>query len=262
MTKARGRIPPSAQVRWTDQELSAAVSAYLFLLLLQQKGTTEDVLRAGLKFAASELFAKRTADSVKYRMRNISAVFEENGWASITIFPSADRVGSKVNARIREIAKKHPLHDLAKKPQKSSIRPVRHGQPGKQASVYVSALVDALRDREQQPGIGHNSPPEPISNDDFAGLAELKRTAEQLLATLQKLDLSKNTVAQTAAASVKAQRGILVRVGIKLAVWLGRRATKVVDAAIALYLANAAGLMPYLTNAIAAVGRWLAHIGS
>ncbi len=214
-------------------------------------------MRVALRFVGAELFNNRTADSVKYRMRNISSVLMKDGCGTVAIFSPANRVGKNVSARIKGIARQHPLYDLVRKPARRSSPGASGKQAEARARTQVSALLDALGRAESQPGIGHNQPPEPITHEGIPDLDELKRTVQELLHTIQQKGLSKVASEKKEIAGVKEQRGALIRSGIKMATWLGGRATKIVDALLLSYVAYITGLMPHLANAISAVGHWL-----
>jgi len=95
-------IPLAGGDEWSDQELYAAVSAYLQMLALEQKNEHyskkffNDALRAG------EL-KHRTASSVEYRMQNISAILEELCLPRISGYRPAKNVGEKTKNKIKKI---------------------------------------------------------------------------------------------------------------------------------------------------------------
>ena len=86
---------------WSDTEIQAAVDAYLGMLKREQSGEKFNkahenrVLRLGA-------LANRTDSSVEFRMRNISTVLEQLGYAIIKGYKPAKNVGANV---VRSILK-------------------------------------------------------------------------------------------------------------------------------------------------------------
>ncbi len=97
----------TVDVLWTDDELASSVEAYIFMLRLE---------RAGLLFrkdAATELLVTgplsiRNEASIRYRMRNISAVVVELGGPVLSAYTPAERVGRNVRRRLRTMLSEHP----------------------------------------------------------------------------------------------------------------------------------------------------------
>jgi hypothetical protein len=75
----------SSNILWTDNELTSAVDAYVFVLQAQRAGLSYPVdIGAGVLLSGSLI--TRNDASLRYRMRNISAVVREMGdrcWPSI-----------------------------------------------------------------------------------------------------------------------------------------------------------------------------------
>jgi 5-methylcytosine-specific restriction protein A len=92
--------PPSQAVLWSDDQLRAAVSAYLGMMADQ---------KAGLAFDKTAIYAElastlgRTAYSIDLRMQNISSVLASMGRASLDGVKVAEHVGTRVAARIESL---------------------------------------------------------------------------------------------------------------------------------------------------------------
>ncbi len=96
----------SSNILWTDTELVSAVEAYLFMLQAQRAGLTypKDI---GAKLLLSAHLTARNDGSVRYRMRNISAVITEMGGPILAEYSPAEQVGANVRLRIRAILNGH-----------------------------------------------------------------------------------------------------------------------------------------------------------
>lgn len=85
--------------QWTDDELRAAVEAYLWMLDKQErripyvKSHVNASLRGGL-------LGKRTKASVEFRMQNITSVFDELCMPTVSGYPPHANVGEQVKQRI------------------------------------------------------------------------------------------------------------------------------------------------------------------
>ena len=87
---------------WSDDELRAALEAYVWMLGCQERGepySKADARRAAL---AGPLRG-RSAGSFEYRMQNISAVLSEDGLSWIAGYKPASNVGPGPTQRLREL---------------------------------------------------------------------------------------------------------------------------------------------------------------
>jgi 5-methylcytosine-specific restriction enzyme A len=88
--------------RWSDEELSAAVEAYLEMLEKEETGVgynkanTNRNLRNGI-------LRNRTQQSIERRMQNISSVFEDLSLPHIQGYRPARNVGTNVSEKIKNL---------------------------------------------------------------------------------------------------------------------------------------------------------------
>lgn len=149
--------------RWSDGELKVAVDCYLYMLRLQLSGVSFSVEEmAG--FLTEEALLKRNNASVRYRMRNISYVFDKRKLPTLKGYSPASSVGSGVEKRISELLDERleSLHQVAKIGVKE----------GKKAATLDAVLLKLDHLEEFLLGMGngkisrmgHNNPPEPIED--------------------------------------------------------------------------------------------------
>jgi 5-methylcytosine-specific restriction protein A len=87
---------------WTDEELGAAVDAYLQMLDSERRG--EAYNKAAVNRALREgPLSDRTAGSVEFRMQNISAVLNDRQLMWLSGYKPAANVGERVKARISRL---------------------------------------------------------------------------------------------------------------------------------------------------------------
>jgi 5-methylcytosine-specific restriction protein A len=91
---------------WSDDELEAAVVAYLQMLADELSGRvySKADANAGLREGPLKI---RTKGSVEYRMQNISAVLEDLGQIWLPGYKPARNVGLGVKQRLLAILKRH-----------------------------------------------------------------------------------------------------------------------------------------------------------
>lgn len=90
---------------WTDEELKAAVSAYLEMLDHQENGKHYNKAEYRHGLVAGPL-SSRTESSVEYRMQNISAAMEELCLPVLSGYLPAKNVGNNVKDRIKRCVEK------------------------------------------------------------------------------------------------------------------------------------------------------------
>lgn len=95
-------MPPSPDTQWTDEELRAAVAAYLQMLADEQRGTRPVKANYRRDLIKGPLQA-RSEPSVEYRMRNISVAMADMGLPCITGYLPVANVGAGVNTRLARI---------------------------------------------------------------------------------------------------------------------------------------------------------------
>ena len=89
---------------WTDEELRAAVRGYLAMLEDQVAGKPYSKAEYRRVLMAGPL-STRSAPSIEYRMRNISAVMRDDGRAIVQGYVPAQNVGGAIKARLLSLLK-------------------------------------------------------------------------------------------------------------------------------------------------------------
>lgn len=107
----------SDEAGWTDTEFEAAVAAYLRMLRYEQRGEPYQKATISREYRDGPL-AARSKQSFDYRMRNISAVFQEKGEPWISGYVPAEHIGERSRRRIREAIDK--LRGVSSKPARAS----------------------------------------------------------------------------------------------------------------------------------------------
>jgi hypothetical protein len=230
---------------WSDSELSQAVEVYLLLLRLQ---LTEIEFRSEplAQTLLSLRLGKRDQASIRYRMRNISAVIADFGQPVLRSFSPASRIGKGVRVRIEYLLLSNPSFKHLTNAGDKAPSPI-----GK-----LDKLRDAIEDIEQELiGIGHNGPPESISSNlDTEIFAEAKADVAALQRQLELPSPDIEAVAKHSAG--------LIEFAKKIAMWAGERLTVFVDAglkvAAPVFVAKVTGLMPLVVSAVEAVTKSLA----
>ena len=92
---------------WSDEELAAAVDAYLEMLRHQKDGRpyNKAEINRSLREPGSPLQG-RTKASIEYRMQNISAVLADEKLPIVEGYAPAANVGENIRTRILSLLKK------------------------------------------------------------------------------------------------------------------------------------------------------------
>jgi hypothetical protein len=244
-------VAKSSNVLWTDAELASAVDAYLFMLQAQRAGLgyPKDV---GSKLLLSGPLSIRNDVSLRYRMRNISAVISEMGGPVLAEYSPAEQVGTNVRKRLRALLAAHAHFRIIVEgegvPSSESI------DPRTEALDRLARLRVEISELERDLiGIGHNRPPEPLAAEELN-----HGDFEQALQDVQVLeDEVKRNTPDPDVTIEHASR--LFEFGLKVTLWVGERATKFVDVTLAflapVLVAKATGLAPILIDTLRAVTR-------
>lgn len=241
-------IGKGKQVLWSDAELQTAIDAYIYLLGLQQNGVecTESMTDPLRTWGP---LANRNAASIRYRMRNISAVIQELGIPILGMYSPAEQVGTGVRERLRRMLLNHPSlsksHQSFQKP--SRRRSIKY-TPRNEAIFVLKDLRKRVDDLDLSLArMGHNNPPEAI--DPSFGRDHLLSVRHDI----DQLEVALRTRSTDASSSQESLNG-LIRFGLKVSVWIGQRLTKFVDAALItaapIVVAKALDVMPILLEAI------------
>lgn len=237
---------------WTDTELAIAVDAYVFLLGVQRSSlrmtaqSTAEVLLAGP-------LSTRNDASLRYRMRNISAVVAELGGPILLAYSPAERVGANVRARIRAMLVSHSGFQR----ERAEYNAKTVAKTGAASRDAVLRLLANLREQIEKAeheiaGVGHNRPPEPINPEEW------RPDFEGAVTDIRSLEIE---IAGGAQNPKTASRLVtrLLQFGLALAVWLGERATKFVDVTLKilapLVVVKLTGLGPLILDTLKAVSK-------
>jgi hypothetical protein len=248
-------VVKSSNILWTDAELVSAVDAYVFMLQAERSGLIypKDI---GDKLLLSGPLNSRNDVSLRYRMRNISAVVSEMGGPILPTYSPAEQVGANVRMQLRAILTGH-----------SHFRAMLE-EAGTPATTPSSASTDFrlealdrlgrlrmhLSELERELiGIGHNRPPEPLSTDGL-NRADFERARQDIQALEDEV---KRLTPNPEVTDEHASR--LFEFGLKVALWVGERATKFTDITLKflapVVVAKATGLAPVIIDALRAVAR-------
>lgn len=210
---------------WSDGELRVAVEIYRFLLRLEHGGQSlsEGDLTALLK---GGLLSHRRQSSIRYRLRNISAILVDHDFPILKAYSPAPRAGAHVRAKLEAMLLSEKPVDYAS--HSLGMDPAAQTSPElvlKQAQIALkAALHEFERLHQGSTPIGHNKPPEPIEGltaNDFRDAISILEASRIELAAAR---LTAETAAQHA--------GTLAKFGTRVAAWAGERLTKAVDAGL------------------------------
>ena len=235
-------------VLWSDDELLAAVESYTYMLRLQRNGVhcTE---RMATPLRGWGPLANRNAASIRYRMRNISAVLRDVGAPILDIYTPAEQVGAGVRERLKQMLVAHPSFGTLR--QDFRDHRDQHTSTVRGPEEAILALQDLRRKIDDLGaclgGLGHNNPPEAI--DPLFGPQDILQVQEDI----DRLELS----LRQPNGDTSTQRMLLDRIicfGLKISVWTGQRLTKFVDAALItaapVVVAKATDVVPSLIKAV------------
>lgn len=261
--RTRERARAVSSELWTDAELETSVETYLYLLRLEESGIRISE-REMSQFLVTGALRGRNEASIRYRMRNISAVMEGRGQSHISAYSPANQVGSGVRERIEKLLGAHPM--LAPRTEtKPAAGPATSESRERlealrdEALARLEALRDALRELDGNfGGIGHNQPPERIEEPTLTteDVREAIAVVEDLQSEVAKANPDRN--------ALDAKGNRLARFGLKIAAWAGERATKFADAALVtlapVLVAKATNVLPLITDAVGALMKFVTHL--
>lgn len=240
------------------------MEAYVFLLRAELAGVALTEVTA-TKSLFSGLLESRNDTSVRYRMRNISAVVNEMGGSALSIYPPAENVGVNVRRQIRALLNENKgfqalLEAATNGPENAPANSNSRSDLVNKLNalrIYVSELEREVIGLRRDVGVGHNNPPELLAND------ELQQSEfEQARLDIQTIEEEVGKDAPNTDA-VNRHLNSLMKIGLKVALWIGERATKFTDASLTILapiaVAKATGLTPVLFDAIAAASRYFTN---
>lgn len=119
-------------IGWSDDELRATIRSYLTMAQLQLEGS-----KFSKKAFRDELLGGplkgRSASSIEFRMRNISAVMEEHGQPILSGYLPAENVGKAVRAKLWSLIEQ----EQPKAPQEASSGNTKP-QPSRPPMIYFN----------------------------------------------------------------------------------------------------------------------------
>jgi hypothetical protein len=207
----------SKSIPWSDAELRTSVDAYLYLLQMELSGVPFSAAEQEKLLASGPLYARNDA-SVRYRLRNISHVMQERGEPILKAYSPAPQVGKNVEIKIHRLLDERP----------DTLRSVRQLTRNRAAEAVeqhdvlagltqLKEMISALAPEQRSAaGIGHNNPPEKI-------VLEAEDFSEAVLAISHIESAVASNASETTA--VENASSVLVRLGMKSALWAGQRLT-------------------------------------
>ena len=218
MAKWRTNKKSSSNVLWSDTELQISVDAYLFMLQLEVAAVPFSATKQE-KLLSSGPLSSRSAASVRYRLRNISYVLQERGVGSLKAYSSAPQVGKNVESRIQALLDKREgtLRSIRQMRSTSDTGSVDLGE----VLTELNQLKDMISSIAQEPqvvaGIGHNNPPDDIDIE-----------SEELSDAVDAISCIEDSISRDVPNIniVESCANFLVKLGMKSAIWIGRRFTE------------------------------------
>ncbi|MCY4239509.1 MAG: hypothetical protein OXC93_14385, partial [Rhodospirillaceae bacterium] len=202
------------KILWTDEELQAALDAYLYMLKIEL---------SDIHFSVTQLFnallsgplTRRSSASIRYRMRNISSVVASKGLPTLSAFSPAENVGQKVREKLEKflMSRDEALESIRK--LQVDARQTTTNQEVLRALEELKGRLSEL-DASRPIGIGHNNPP-----GDFEFSAEEVRT---VLRSVEEI-ANEITLEKSERDRVKKLSKVVSSFGLKVAVWTGQRIT-------------------------------------
>lgn len=243
----------SSNILWTDNELTSAVDAYVFMLRAQRAGLSYPVdMGAGVLLSGS--LVTRNDASLRYRMRNISAVVREMGGPLLAEYSPAEQVGTNVRQRLRAILADHePFRTIVEETDALPSKPASTNARTEALDRLAKLRLQISELERELIGIGHNRPPEPLSSDgpNRADFEQARENVQALEDEVRKAEPDPEVA--------RARASLLLKFGLKVAIWVGERATKFTDVTLKflapVVVAKATGLAPVLIDALRAVSR-------
>ena len=241
----------SANTRWSDDELRESIEVYVLLLRLQLRGSdahSEPIAQTLL----SGPLALRNDAAIRYRLRNISAVVQELDGPVLMGFSPAESVGKLMRPRIRAMLVDDP--DFAR-----LLAPMPNPSDDDRGDALKALVILRRQIEELEAHLkwrGHNGPPE--QEDIGVQVTDLEEARHALITVEGELEKSKPDKKV-----IKDGTSRILSLAVKLAKWIGERATKFIDAALVtaapVAVAKVTGLLPTILNAVEAVDRAIGH---
>lgn len=170
------------------------------------------------KLLSSGPLSSRNDAAVRYRLRNISHVLLERGERVLTAYSAAPQVGKNVKARIHKLLdeRESELRAIQLAESRASKTVTDLGTVLDELSQLRGMIASLMPEQQAIAGIGHNSPPEEITiePEDFSKALDAVSSMERSISNGDR-----------DAGAVDSETGVLIRLGMKLAIWTGQRIT-------------------------------------
>ncbi|TRW95225.1 hypothetical protein FNJ84_17195 [Paracoccus sp. M683] len=202
-----------SQALWTDEELQAALDAYLYMLQMELSDVPFSAAQLTNALLSGPL-SRRNSASIRYRMRNISAVAASNGLPTLSAFSPAEQVGRNVRAKLEKLL-------MSREDALASIRKLQSDAENT-TSLEVLRALEELKNRlseleaSRPIGIGHNNPP-----GDFEFSSDEVRTVSKSVEEIAK----EVALGESEGERVSQLSKVISSFGLKAAVWAGQRIT-------------------------------------
>lgn len=254
MSDAKDNTPHEKRI-WSDDELRIALDAYLYLLTLDQRGVNLTPTELSALLASIPL-PNRNDSSRRYRFRNISYVLSKLDMPYLQAFSPAEKLGTKVEARLIEIIEAYQTTDHILQLEPAAVSTEAGGSKDISDILHkLEALDKRLSEVESEwpARIGHNNPPESIETEILS-----RRNIEDARSYTETL---KQEIGNTkpSTPNVKTGKNYLLTFGLKLSIWLGARVTKFTDAALAtlapILVAKLTNVLPALLDVLRALSK-------
>ena len=239
---------------WMDDELKIAIDSYIYMLQLQISKvdfSVEDMA----KFLTDAPLSERNSASLRYRMRNISFVFQNRNLPILKAYSPAPQVGAGVRKRIENILDEYPerLSQIIEKNQQS---PSKNDVSLDEVMARLDQLEKYLGDSadKQEPSIGHNNPPEPMEELSI----EIKNARKSIHIVKDELKSSSPDIEK-----IHREQNIIAKFGLKLATMTEASLSVFTKAVIATTAAGVTGalLVPYILETLESLASYIQSLG-
>ena len=226
---------------WSEEELRAALEGYLLLLNLQQLNieySNKDFYQAMLDGP----LRSRNEASLRYRLRNISFVFQEMGFPVLKGFSPASQVGKNVKALIISLTAEY--RDTIFLKSLSSVEAGGSQDSAEEARTQLIGTLDEVNNCLNEllfefGTCGHNNPP-----DDCNPVHQLKELLQKTRTSVESIR-THVTADQQKMEQLKEEKNRILSLTTEMLQWGGIRFTKFLDAAL---ITLAPVLVAKLTN--------------
>lgn len=208
---------------WTDKELETAVEVYLYLLKLERDGTKLPT-RQVEEIAGKGGLQNRNSSSIRYRLRNISFVFEQRGLPTLIAYSPAPAVGKNVRRRIEDILDRSNefLFFLVQPKKNRALSELNRSNLVDDLDKLKQSIEKFSQQNFKASQLGHNNPPDDMRLNEF-GVENVIDAISSIQSQLER----KNTDEESLSGAVK----IVAQFGVECILWARDRITDFCKAA-------------------------------